>query len=95
LSAWFPAEPPIPKGFEHWKKCLAFVGQLISKVLGAVRRGHPRDDPALEQAREPVAEQVGRDALGGGGQIFKARATADQIPDDEESPAVSENVQTT
>ncbi len=95
FGAFFPGQAPVTHGGEDGAQGFAFAGQLIGAVFGAIGWRDLSDDASGLQALEAVAEDICGNAFRRRGEIFEARFAQDEIADDEEGPAVTEDIETT
>jgi hypothetical protein len=51
------------------------------------------DNFVIKEAREPVAQYVGRNALWSSGKVFESSAAEGEVADDEHAPPVTNDIQ--
>lgn len=95
FGAFFPGQPPVAHGGEDGAEGFAFGGQLIGEMFRAVLGRHLGDDAVGLEAGKAVAQDIRGDAFGGSCEIFEAGAAQDEVADDEEGPAVAEDIKAT
>lgn len=88
-GSFFPTEAPIAEGHENGAEGFSFFGELIALPFSAFEGGDLLDDAGGEESGESVAEDVGGNALRGGGEILEAGSAQEQVADDEEGPSVA------
>ncbi len=94
MCSLFPLEAPIAHGFENGLKRPALLRETVGGMFGAIGRCHLLHDAADEKSLQAVGQEVRRDLLGGGTHLLESLRTEKQIPDHQQRPSVSKNIQT-
>jgi len=72
---------------------MTLLGELVGEVFAAFSGADLGDDMMLQQTLEALSEDVGGDAFGGGEEVFETTPAKHEIANDEQRPAVAEDVE--
>ncbi len=84
---------PVADGEKDGAEGGAFFCELVGEAGGAGGGGDVADDAAGLETAEAVAEDIGGDALRGGGEVPEAGVAEEEIADDEEGPAIAKDIE--
>jgi hypothetical protein len=74
-------------------KLAAPVGQVVLEAARVLAVGDAADQARVFEALEAIGEQVGRDVFGRGQEFAEALLAVEQVADDEQCPAVADDVE--